>query len=306
MSIFKIINDIYVHILSSKFKERSEKIILLIAILSFVVHLGIISLIDLELIKLDSPSKLFSNYISAIYTPFSFILIYEVYLLIYHLPESTSIYIGKQYEIVTLIIIRKVFKDFSELILTKDWFNVRSDLQFTYDLLATLVLFVLIFFYYKLNHRQPIDDENINNVNDKHSVETKRFIKQKQWIAACLIPIFFGMALFSLVNWTNDSFFALYPSSGPVKDINKIFFDDFFTVLILVDVLLLLFSFLHTSQFNKIMRNSGFVISTILIKLSFGVDGIVSTLVLVAAVSFGVVILLIDNQFEKLNIPKET
>ena len=85
-----------------------------------------------------------------------------------------------------------------------------------------------------------------------------------------------------------------------MKDINKIFFDEFFTILILVDVLLLLFSFLHTDDFNKIMRNSGFVISTILIKLSFGVEGVVSTLVLIAAVAFGLAILAIHNQFEKL------
>jgi hypothetical protein len=90
-----------------------------------------------------------------------------------------------------------------------------------------------------------------------------------------------------------------------IKDINKIFFDEFFTILILVDVLLLLFSFLHTDDFNKIMRNSGFVISTILIKLSFGVDGVVSTLVLVSAVAFGLAILAIlaiHNQFEKLKL----
>ena len=274
-------------------------IILKIAILSFILHLGIILLVDLQIIRLASPSKLLINPISAIYTPFSFILIYEVYLLIYHLPKSTSTYIGKQYEIVTLIVIRKVFKDLSEIVLTKEWFKVRSDVQFTYDLIATLVLFFFIYLYYRLNQRKLVQSEQGELVIE-HSFETKRFIRQKEVIAACLIPIFFGLALFSLFNWTIDTFFALDHLSGPMKDINKIFFDEFFTVLILVDVLLLLFSLLHTDDFNKIMRNSGFVISTILIKLSFGVEGAVSTLVLVAAVAFGIAILAIHNQFEKL------
>jgi phosphoglycerol transferase MdoB-like AlkP superfamily enzyme len=113
------IDFITTNLLSEKFKVRSETGILLVAIISFIIHLSIISLVDLGFIILDAPSKLLSNPISAIYTPFSFILIYEVYLLIYHLPKSTSTYIGKQYEIVTLIVIRKVFKDLSELVITR-------------------------------------------------------------------------------------------------------------------------------------------------------------------------------------------
>lgn len=296
----KMIDSILTNILSEKFKSRSETIILFGAIISFVVHLAVISLVELEFIILESPSKLLSNPISAIYTPFSFILIYEVYLLIYHLPKSTSTYIGKQYEIVTLIVIRKVFKDLSELKITNNWFKERSDVQFTYDLLATLALFLFIFFYYRLNQRRIAKDKNGNEVIIEPTLETKRFIRQKEIIAACLIPIFFGLALFSLGHWTHETFLALEPVTGALKDINKIFFDEFFTILILVDVLLLLFSFLHTDDFNKVMRNSGFVISTILIKLSFGVDGVASTLVLVAAVAFGLAILAIHNQFEKL------
>lgn len=298
MAQFKLTDSIYTNLLSEKFKDRSDKAILIVAIISFILHLGLISLIDLEWIKLESPSKLLSNPISAIYTPFSFILIYEVYLLIYHLPKSTSTYIGKQYEIVTLIVIRKVFKDLSDLVLTKDWFNVRPDVQFTYDLLATLVLFFFIFLYYRLNQRKTVPDLDIGELTTEHSHKIERFIRQKQTIAACLIPIFFGLALFSLYNWTHETFFVLGPLKGAIKDINKIFFDEFFTILILTDVLLLLFSFLHTHEFHKIMRNSGFVISTILIKLSFGVDGVISTLVLIAAVAFGLVILVIHNQFE--------
>ena len=300
-----LIDSIYNHLLSEKFKARSETAILMLAIVSFVVHLGLISLVDIGWIKLESPSKLLINPISAIYTPFSFILVYEVYLLIYHLPKSTSTYIGKQYEIVTLILIRKVFKDLSELVFTQDWFKVRSDVQFTYDLLAALVLFLFIYLYYRLNQRRIVTDQKKDQQEKILTREMKRFIRQKKVIAACLMPVFFGLAVFSLINWTHETFFALKPLTGPLTDINKIFFDEFFTILILVDVLLLLFSFLHTSEFSKIMRNSGFVISTILIKLSFGVHGVVSTLVLVTAVAFGIAILAIHNQFEKLNTPVE-
>ena len=91
----------------------------------------------LNIINFSSSTELLNNPISAIYTPFSFILIYEVYLLIYYLPKSFTTYITKQYEIITLIIIRKLFKDLSSLELTSNWFEIKGDLQFTYDLVAT-------------------------------------------------------------------------------------------------------------------------------------------------------------------------
>lgn len=54
------------------------------------------------------------NFLHAIYTPFSFILFYEVLLLVLALPKSHTSSIGKQYEIVSLIVIRGVFKDIGE------------------------------------------------------------------------------------------------------------------------------------------------------------------------------------------------
>jgi len=76
-----------------------------------------------------------------------------------------------------------------------------------------------------------------------------------------------------------------------------------FTVLILTDVLLLLLSFAHTDKFNKVVRNSGFIFSTILIRLSFGVDGLLNTILITVAVLFGVLILIIHNKYATLSIP---
>ena len=59
--------------------------------------------------------------------------------------------------------------------------------------------------------------------------------------------------------------------SAVLKDVNSLFFDSFL-VLIIVDVLLLLVSFFYTDQFHKVIRNS-VIISTILLRLSFSVEG---------------------------------
>ena len=82
------------------------------------------------------------------------------------------------------------------------------------------------------------------------------------------------------------------------KKLNNIFFDEFFSVLNIVDVLLLLFSFFYSHKFHKIIRNSGFVISTILIKVSFLSEGIVNNLLIISAVLFGYIILIIHNLYQ--------
>jgi len=58
---------------------------------------------------------------------------------------------------------------------------------------------------------------------------------------------------------------------------------------------------LHTDEFHKIIRNSGFIISAILIRLSFGVTGWPSTLLLVAAVVFGWLMLVIYDLYESID-----
>ena len=148
MELSKLLENLYQKLLSKKTKEGSERVILWIALVSFIIHLLIIGLIHFNIITISEQSSLLRNPIAAIYTPFSFILVYEVYLLIYYLPKSTSTYISKQYEIIALIIIRRLFKDLSNLSLSPNWFNISNDLQFTYDLVASILLFYFIYLFH--------------------------------------------------------------------------------------------------------------------------------------------------------------
>ena len=282
-------------LLSDAYRERSERFIIGVAIGTFVLHLLLIALTRLGLTGLNPESEMLSGFIAAIYTPFSFILLYEVYLLVFYLPQSTTTYIAKQYEIVTLIVIRRLFKDIANLELTTDWFQKEYDLQFTYDLLTTLALFGLIYLFYRLNHARPSTPST-----GSLTPQVKRFIAMKQYLAIALIPLLAALAVYSLVHWGWVAFGSGTASAGQLHDVNDIFFDDFFAVLILVDVLLLLMSFVLTDKFHTVIRNSGFVISTILIKLSFSVVGLLNAALTVTAVLFGVAILWLHNQYERL------
>ncbi len=288
-------------LLSEETKEKSERVIIAIAIIGFILHLLAIFLIDFDIIQVQNVSRLLTNPIAAIYTPFSFILLYEVYLLIYFLPQSTTSYIGKQYEIIMLIEIRRIFKDLANLELTSDWFSQKYDLQFTYDVVATILLFFLIFLFYWLNKQRPADRKQ-----QPLSKDLKNFIKIKKGMSIGLVPIFLFMAGYSLIHWVYANFISLDQLLDSFSNINTIFFDEFFTVLILTDVLILLFSFIHTDKFHKVIRNSGFVISTILVKLSFSADGLLNVVLIITSAVFGVLMLYIHNLYEKyLETPPE-
>jgi hypothetical protein len=281
--------------LSNETRKRSERVILIIAIASFFVHLILIFLVDLGAIKIDGGTALFENPIAAIYTPFSFILVYEVYLLIYYLPRSITTYIGKQYEIITLIIIRRIFKDLSALTLSPDWFSQKYDLQFTYDILASVVMFFLIYLFYKQSKKRVLlDESDLNKQNG-----TVRFIRIKKLMALALVPILLALSIYSFSTWLFGILSPSVHADVDFQNLNNVFFEQFFTVLIIVDVFLLLFSFFHTDEFHKVIRNSGFIISTILIRLSFSVTGLMNTVLIVAAVVFGLVMFYVYNKFEK-------
>lgn len=289
-----IIDKIFDKLLSHKVKEQSERVILSIAIVSYLAHLILILLAHYGVLQIET--KLLKNPIAAIYTPFSFILLYEVYLLIYFIPKSISFYIGKQYEIITLIVIRRLFKDIGNLELSSEWFQLKNDLQFTYDTITSLFLFALIYFFYQnIAERYSIITEDKSN---EKSTIIIRFINLKKLVAIVLVPVLIALAIDTFYIWSSTIFNNYGAGIVAFKNINNIFFEEFFTVLIIVDVLLLLASFFYSDKFHKIIRNSGFVISTILIKISFSTEGIVNNALIIGAVLFGFLILIIHNKFE--------
>lgn len=283
---------IYNSILSEAVKNKVERVILIVSIISFLTHLITIYLVNNQLITIPEGLNLFESPIAAIYTPFSFILIYEVYLLIFYLPRSITTYIGKQYEIITLIVIRRIFKDLANLELNSDWFDIKNDLNFTYDIITALLLFFMIYLFSL--ERQKL--QTPNNSKSLEPLQIEQFIAIKKSMASILVPIFIGIGLLTFGTWI----FQHTPEnlSLALKDINSVFFDEFFAILIIVDVFLLLFSFFYTDQFHKVIRNSGFIISTILIRLSFSVDGLLNNCLIISSIGFGLLILWIHNRFE--------
>lgn len=290
-----IFNSYFHQLLTANTQHKVERFFLQIAIISFVIHLGLIFLINYSVVSINTTSELLKSPIAAIYTPFSFLIVYEVYLLIYYLPRSVTSYVNKQYEIILLIIMRRLFKDLSNLKISSDWFTIKYDLQFTYDLLSSLLLFYLIYIFYSQSQKKY----HVDITNEKTEKGRLKYTAIKKNVASLLVPVVFILAIYSFVSWLFEIAITFEKSAEVFKNINNIFFEQFFSLLIIVDVILLLVSFFYTDQFHKVIRNSGFIISTILIRLSFTVDGVMNNILVITAVVFGLLIIVIHNKFER-------
>ena len=127
--------------------RKVELFILRAAILAFLIHLIVIFL--------GNNFLYFKNfehsYLKAIYTPFSFILFYEVFLLVIILPKSISEFIGKQFEVITLITLRSFFHDIADFDLKASIdINNPENIYLLYDLCAALIMLSLTILYYRI------------------------------------------------------------------------------------------------------------------------------------------------------------
>ena len=289
MNIQQKIEDLFSRIFSEIVIKKFEKYILYLASIGFVIHLTIILLNNYNLIELSVVgTNLFSNPISALYTPFSFILVYEAFLLIYYIPRSFTTAVGKQYQIMSLIVIRKIFKDIPLVDLNANWIENLNNQQLIFDLVGVLIIFFLIYLFKITKEKLPIKP-----VSDK----LDRFIASKKLVSIVLLPTLFAICIISFVNW----FSGVFIEETFNENLNNLFFNEFFTILILADVFILLLSFQYTERYSQLIRNTGFIISTILLRLSFSVSGLTSILLIISGIVFGLIILLIYNAIEKDN-----
>ena len=271
-------------------RKKIESFTIWSATVGFIFHLSLVLLNNYSIINIGNESLLLTNPISAIYTPFSIILYYEIFLLIFYLPRSFTTSILKQFEIISLIIIRRIFYDIPKLNLdSNDWFQNPDNLQITYDLISILILFFLIYLFNFVKSKIE-NKKGIKNID--------RFIDSKKIISVILIPVMIILFIIGLYNLYSIGMSSNFASS--FYYVNEVFYNTFFSILIIADVFILLLSFLYTERYSQIMRNTGFIICTILIRLSFSSSGLTNLLLIISSVLFGLLILKIYSLMNKI------
>ena len=171
-------------------------------------------------------------------------------------------------------------------------------------MVTILILFLLIYLFYLRNQKSIRVDKNSPGLPPGLPKKKKRYVTAKRVLALLLTILFVVMVLFNMVEWLfiDHSLLGFFQQT---KMATETFFSDFLMVLILTDVLVLLFSFAINDDFPKVMRNSGFVVSTTLIKLSFNVEGVASHLLVVMAVLFGTLMLRLYKMYRRIELPDD-
>jgi len=256
--------------------RKVELLILRFAVLAFIIHLLIIFLGN----NFFYFKNLQHSYLKAIYTPFSFILFYEVFLLVIIIPKSISEFVGKQFEVITLITLRGFFHDIADLDL-KHFININNPefISLLYDLLASLFMLSLTILYYRIyqNNRKS---EIVNELNN--------FINIKKLVSLSMIVILLLLSMSSFYMWGREMLDALklkqnYPNP------NTVFYADFFSIMIFVDVLLLIISFIYHFSFFTIFRNASFIITNILIRISLTIEKPMNYIIILIGFLFSII-----------------
>ena len=275
---------------SARLQKQLDRWVVNISIAGFIAHLSLVFLARTLAKPPGFIAEVGTSYLSAIYTPFSFILFYEVLMLIAALPKSTTQSIAKQYEIVSLIFIRGFFKEIAELKTANDVVSLSpGTLPVVLNVSAGLLMFLLVTVFLHVARRRSEDDRP-----ESELFELKKFIARKKGIALGLTVLLLGVAAQRVVQYLR----------APARiNPNSFFYTDVFTVMIFTDVLILILSLMVSDRYELVFRNAAFVISTILIRLSLTAAFPSGALLALSGMTFGILTLLIYNYHLRLSGP---
>ena len=196
---------------------------------------------------------------------FNLILCFEVISLVFSFVHSVSISMGKQIEILSLVLLRDVFMEFSNFDEPIDWVQIKPFLlPMASSALGALALFILLGVYYRIHQSRPITVD---------ADEAMTFIKIKKNIAFLL--------LISFILIISYEAFQYIAAGQPNRA-----FETFYTILIFSDILIILFSMRYNTNYLVTFRNSGFAASTVFMRLALLSPPVYSALIGVGTALF--------------------
>ena len=185
------------------------------AILGFLLHLLFCVLYDLSFIESSDLDSFIDSYLDALYTPFSIILAYEVYELIRAIPESFSNSIGKQFEVVTLLVVRDIFKNLADI---GDADNVSIDADVAFIAMEAVAFVILFGTALYFRHQTSVAKKP-----SQQDESVRAFVQQKKHLACGLAVVYIFVALYSFTTWLTGVV------DGDTGLSRTVFFSDFFT-----------------------------------------------------------------------------
>jgi hypothetical protein len=292
------LGDVHDLVFSEANKSSLKRLAIRLSIAGFATHLLLIFLARV----IPNPPLLIAyvgkNYLTAISTPFNFILFYEVLTLIAALPASTTRSIANQFEIVSLIFIRDVFKDMaraSELV-TEHKLTMEM-LPLFMDMWAGFLMYLLVAVFQHVGQKRA--GLSVTSLPSRGMV---RFVAQKKVVAVALAALLLGMAAYNLALLAIAVGHNLSAGLGEIESATT-FYNDLFTVMIFTDVLILILSLVVSDQYENVFRNAAFVVSIIIIRFALTAGFPFGAPLALLGMVFGILTLLVFNYHVRINGP---
>ena len=274
-------------------KEWFERGVVIAATGGFLMHLLLIAAVrnlpDMPQTILEGVDR---SPLHAVYTPFSIILFYEVILLVFAIANSHTGEIAKQYQIMSLIIVRRVFKDIGSFEDIDNWLaEPEAAMAVLLDMGGAVAMFVIVTGFTLIRQKTP-----------KISIERNLdgFIELKKAVAVLLLFVLVGLAALNFASWLRIVPATVIGQPHPPQNLDLFFFPLFFEFMIFSDVFLLIVSLAYYDRYEYVFRNAGFVISTVLLRVSLSTPKPYDLGVALVAMVYGVVVLGVFSWFSSI------
>jgi hypothetical protein len=217
-----------------------------------------------------------TQHFHAVDVAFTLVLVLEVIGLVFVLPCSVSKAVAKQFQILALIFLRSSFK---ELVMLPEPVTLVGNMDIAYRIFTDGAGALLIFLVLGVYARVAPPQQTIMRAEDRYE-----FVASKKIVALALLGIFIGMVVANGLRVVHGQ--------TPFH-----FFEAFYTVLIFSDILLVLVSQQFLPAFHAVLRNSGYAVSTLLLRLSLTAPPFYDVLIGVGAALFALSLSLVYNRF---------
>jgi len=230
--------------------NRTSYVTSWVLVVVFIMALGRVALVGLS-----EGAGVWSGDVHLFYAVelvFSVLLFFEVISLVFILPRSVADSVGKQFEILSLILLRDAFKAFGMIQGNpfSSGFELIEMAPVLTDAFGALSIFFITGIFYRLQQHYSITN------ND---AERFGFIRMKKMVSLFLLIAFLvseGFDLFNLV------LYDLEPG-GLTR---------FYTLLVFADVFILIWSMRYNTKYVNLFRYSSFTLATVLIRLALSAE----------------------------------
>lgn len=224
------------------------------------------------------------KHFDAILWAFTLLLLAEVISLIFALAKSVATAVGKQLEIMSLILVRQSFKELTKFPEPIEWSETVGDqvLYILSDAIGALAIFAVLVLYTRLQRHQPISS---------HASDRSSFVAAKKLVSLTLLGSLLIIGAHVVWSWQTGAV-----TGSLFNAFSHDFFEIFYTLLIFADVLIVLISMRYSIAYPIVFRYFGFAVSTVLIRLALTAPRFIDAGLGITAALFAVAVTWVYNR----------